>query len=460
MNRKAQPRARAALAAALLASVWLAPSAMADRQSRRTLVVKAVEKVAPGVANISTEQVVLQRYNDPFWNSRDRFFGDMFEGFFGRYRRAKVATPLGSGVVIDSDGYIVTNEHVISRASTLKVRLQGDRVYEAVLVSSDPEQDLAVIKIDDTKPLPFIPMGTSKDLMAGEAVIAIGNPFGYESSVTTGVLSATRREVKIPTAKGDLVYRDLIQTDALINPGNSGGPLVNLDGELIGVNTAIRTDAQGIGFAIPVDIVKEALASLFSFETIKNLWFGAKFEPLPGDRDGIVVRGIDGGGPAEKAGLQPGDVVVQVDQVVVHDLFEFEKYLFKRAVGTTVAVHVLRKGRARTHRVALEPVPKPSGIRLAKTRLGLTVQTLTPELARRVRLPVERGILVLNVDPDGAGAEAQLRVGDVVVQIGRYHIRNVDELGVLLDAAEAGRALRVIFVRDGRSVWQTRVQVR
>ena len=444
----------------ILAATLPHAATSADRTTRRSAVVMAVEKAAPAVANISTEQVVLQRHYDPFWGSRDRFFGDLFEDFFGRYRKAKVATPLGSGVLIDADGYIVTNEHVISRAATLKVHLQGEKVYEARLISSDPEQDLAVIKIEDDKPLPYIRMGTSKGLMPGETVIAIGNPFGYESSVTTGVLSAIRREVKVPTSKGYLVYRDLIQTDALINPGNSGGPLINIDGELIGINTAIRADAQGIGFAIPIDTVKDVLVKLFDFEKIRKLWFGVKVEPRPGRAAGIVVTGVDPRSPAQEAGLRQGDVILQVDSAPVRSLFDFEKYLFKRTVGATVRVAIDRDGRRLNLPVTLVSVPKPSGKALAQNKLGLSVQGLTPALARRLRLPVEEGALVLDVSRGGPAHAAQIEVGDVIVRLGRYVVRDLDELGILLDAAQRGDVVSALFVRGGRTVWHTRIKVR
>ena len=440
-----------------------ATGADASRATRRTPVVAAVEQVAPAVANISTEEVVLQRYRDPFWGGRDQFFNDMFDEFFGRYhyRKAKVAKPLGSGVLIDQDGYIVTNEHVVSRASTIKVHLKGrDTVYNATLISSDPKQDLAVIKIEDTTPLPYIRMGTSSDLMSGETVIAIGNPFGYESSVTTGVLSATGREVSVPTSKGRLVYHDLIQTTALINQGNSGGPLINIDGELIGINTAIRADAQGIGFAIAVDRVRDVLAMLFSFQNKKKLWLGATVEATPEAKPGVVVTKLHDDGPARKAGLRVGDVIVRAGDLPIQDLLGFAKYMFKREPGDRVSLVVAAQGGRRTVDVALLPVPKPSGQGLAKSRLGLTVQTLTPRLARRLGLRLGEGVLVVEVARQGPGAEALLQAGDIIVRMGGYLVRNVDDLSVLLDAQPSGAVLPMLFVRRGHVVWRTEIEAR
>ncbi len=449
--------ARRFVAAAIVATVL--PCAQASRATRRTPVVVAVEKTAPAVANISTEEVVIQGYRDPYWGSRDRFFHDMFDDFFGRYyyRKAKVAKPLGSGVLIDPDGYAVTNEHVISRATNIKVHLSGSKtIYDATLVSSDAEQDLAVIKINSDKPLPFIRMGTSKDLMPGETVVAIGNPFGYESSVTTGVLSATGRDIQVPTSKGNIVYKNLIQTTALINPGNSGGPLINMDGELIGINTAIRADAQGIGFAIPVDKVREVVATLFSFQVKKKLWLGATVEA---GKAGVVVKSVYDQSPAQAAGLRKGDVIVQADGASVRDLFGYAKYMFKRRVGDTVRLAVDRHGKRRTVAVKLQAVPKPSGEKLAQKKLGLTVQTLTPALARRLRMRLGEGVLTVDLQPGSPGDEAGLKSGDVIVQIGRYLVRNVDELGTVLEAIPAGAVVQVIVVRQG-SLGRTRIQVR
>src|SRR5574340_1190241 len=225
--------------------------ALESHSNRRTPVVIAVEKTGPAIANIRTERLIAQRQGDPFFGSRNEMFEQFFNEFFGQSQKQMVERPLGSGVIIDEDCYIVTNEHVVSRASKIKVRLSDGRDFEASMISSDPISDLAVLKINSPTPLPYVKMGTSKDLMIGEPVIALGNPFGLENSVTTGVLSAKNRTITFNSEYGEIKYDGLIQTDALINPGNSGGPLINADGELIGINAAIVNQAQGIGFAIP-----------------------------------------------------------------------------------------------------------------------------------------------------------------------------------------------------------------
>ena len=212
-----------------------------------------------------------------------------------------VERPLGSGVIIDEEGYIVTNEHVVSRASKIKVRLSDGKDFEATMISSDPVSDIAVLKINSPTPLPYVKMGTSKDLMIGETVVALGNPFGLENSVTTGVVSAKNRTVTFNTEYGEIKYDGLIQTDALINPGNSGGPLVNIDGELIGINAAIVNQAQGIGFAIPVDKVRQALVKLFNFRELNKVWLGAQVEEQDDTSKGIKVTSVEPESPACKA---------------------------------------------------------------------------------------------------------------------------------------------------------------
>ncbi|MEK7822350.1 MAG: trypsin-like peptidase domain-containing protein, partial [Planctomycetota bacterium] len=328
-----------------------------------------MEKVGPAVANISTERLVAQHDTDPFFSGRSELFREYFENYFGTYEKKKIATPLGSGVIIDPEGYIVTNEHVTSVASKLLVSLSDGSQYEAQVISSDPEMDLAVMKLEAGKPLPYVHLGTSRDLMIGETVVALGNPLGFENSVTTGVLSAVNRTITVPGKYGEIKYEGLLQTDALINPGNSGGPLVNIAGELIGINTAIVATAQGIGFAIPVDKVREALVKLFNFQEINKVWLGLQVKEPPGG--GVVVEAVEEKSPAQKAGLQAEDVVMALDDRRTADVLEFEKYLLKKNAGDGLTVLVNRKGKEKTFRVTLEKVPMPPVEKLAREKLGL-----------------------------------------------------------------------------------------
>ncbi|NUN24102.1 MAG: trypsin-like peptidase domain-containing protein, partial [Candidatus Jettenia caeni] len=295
--------------------------------NRKTPVVMAVEKIGPAVANIRTERLIAQRHVDPYFGSRSEFFEQYFNEFFGQSQKQTIERPLGSGVIIDEDGYIVTNEHVVSRASKIKVRLSNGQDFEATMISSDPISDIAVLKINSPTPLPYVKMGTSKDLMIGETVIALGNPFGLENSVTTGVLSAKNRTITFNSEYGEINYNGLIQTDALINPGNSGGPLINIDGELIGINAAIVNQAQGIGFAIPVDKVRETLVKLFNFRELNKIWFGVQVEEQADTSKGIVVSSVEPKSPAYKANIKTGDYITKIDSKEILNILDFEKYI-------------------------------------------------------------------------------------------------------------------------------------
>jgi serine protease Do len=300
--------------ATILTLVLLAGSAHAGAPEsdplRRSRVVEAVERASPAVVNISTEQTVVERpmqFGDPFF---DQFFRDFFDA---RPRRS-TRTSLGSGVIVRADGTILTNEHVILRGGRIHVTLADGREFDARLVGRDADSDLAVLRIDTGKSLPFIALGSSDDLMIGETVIAIGNPFGLSHTVTTGVVSAVKRSLRT----GGRTYTDFVQTDASINPGNSGGPLLNILGELVGINTAIYGSAQGIGFAIPVDRARRVLGQLVSGHKAA----AADPNQLAWEILGLQVRAADGalavsrvraGSAAERIGIERGDVLLGID---------------------------------------------------------------------------------------------------------------------------------------------------
>jgi len=437
----------------------MAATACAQSNPRRTPIVVAIEKAAPAVANISTERIVLERAIDPFWSFRRRFFDGMFDDFFGEYRRQKREQPLGSGVVIDEDGYIVTNEHVVGRASNLKVVMANQQTYDAELVSANPAADLAVIKIRAARKFPYMKMGTSSDLMVGETVIAIGNPFGYENSVTTGVLSATKREIAIRGEHGTIKYDGLLQTTALINPGNSGGPLINVLAELIGINTAIRADAQGIGFAIPIDAVREKLGDLFDFRKIASIWIGIDIDRQTKARGGLRVKDVPAAGPAARTGVRSGDVITGVDGHPTPDLFEYARRLVKKGAGDRATLTVQREGRSRAFVVTVEAVPKPSERELARKMMGVSAQNLTPLLARQLRLPIRSGVLVAGVERGSPAHRVGMKRDDIIVAVGDYRLRNVNELGMLLQQLDSGDVIVVIIVRGYEKRW-ARIKVR
>jgi serine protease Do len=407
--------------------------------NRRTPIVVAIEKTSPAVANISTERIVSIRHSNPYLGSRSEMFDQFFNDFFSGGQKKMVESPLGSGVIIDEDGYIVTNEHVVSRASKIKVRLSDGRDFEATMISSDPGSDLAVLKINSPKPLPYVKMGTSNDLMIGEPVVALGNPFGLENSVTTGVLSAKNRVFTLNTNYGEIKYEGLIQTDALINPGNSGGPLINIDGELIGINAAIVNQAQGIGFAIPVDKVRQTLVKLFNFRELNKIWFGVQVEEKDAAERGIMVSSVEPESPAFKAQIKKGDFITRIDSKEIQDILDFEKYVLKKNAGDKLHININRDGREHKLIVTLEKAPVPSIEKLAQEKLGLYVQNLTQQLAKQLNLWwVKSGVLIAGVEKGSPSASVGIEAGQVIVYVGQYRINKVEELGALLKIMQSG----------------------
>lgn len=436
----------------------------ADSGNRRTPVVIAIEKASPAVANISTERLIAQRHADPYFGSRSEHFDQFFNEFFGQSQKQMVERPLGSGVIIDEDGYIVTNEHVVSRASMIKVRLSDGKDFEATMISSDPFSDLAVLKINSPTPFPYVKMGTSKDLMIGETVVALGNPFGLENSVTTGVLSAKNRTITFNNEYGEIKYDGLIQTDALINPGNSGGPLINIDGELIGINAAIVNQAQGIGFAIPVDKVKQTLVKLFNFRELNKVWFGAQVEEQDDASKGIKVSSVEQGSPAYKANIKAGDYIIKIDSKEILDILDFEKYILKKNVGDKLYFNINRGGREMKIDVTLEKAPLSSIDKLALEKLGLYVQDLTPQIAKQLNLGwLKSGVLISDVQKNSPASEVGIEAGYVLVYVGQYRINRTDELSALLKIMRSGDIWEVGLVRSdkyGEHQGYARIKVR
>ncbi len=384
--------AKAVAAVALLGLVAWASSAGArgpeTDPARRSLVVEAVEKASPAVVNISTEEVV-ERRGSPFPFPNDPFFDEFFRDFFDARPRKFTRTSLGSGVVTDSDGTIVTNEHVVLRATKIHVTLADEREFEAKLVGADADSDLAVLRIKAKDKLPHIAVGTSSDIMIGETVIAIGNPFGLSHTVTTGVVSALGRTLR----DEERVFHDFIQTDASINPGNSGGPLLNIKGELIGINPAIYGKAQGIGFAIPIDRVKRISKDLVSFGEVKRAWLGLRTQDLTPElathfnvKRGVVVADLAPAGPATAAGVVRGDVIVKVDGHEVESNEDFEQWLQTHGEGESVKLSVLREGALAEIEVTSKSVPAEDADAIAWKVLGIAVE-LTDEslLVKKVR---------------------------------------------------------------------------
>ncbi len=310
-------------------------------------IARIVKSAGPAVVKISVEKVRRSTGMDPLWD--DPFFRYFFGSPSSGSRQPQIQSGLGSGFIISEDGYILTNEHVIDGASKIKVTILGDeKEYEAQLVGSDYDLDLAVLKINAGKKLPFLKLGDSEKLEVGNWVIAIGNPFGFDHTVTVGVISAKGRPVHVQ----DRYYKNLLQTDAAINPGNSGGPLLNLKGEVVGINTAVA-QAQGIGFAIPTSTVKSVLSDLMEKGKVVRPWLGIQMHSLTqeladyfglGTTNGVVVVGVVPGSPAGKAGLRQGDVILQMDKEAVKDADDLSQRIKNASIGQKILLLVYREG--------------------------------------------------------------------------------------------------------------------
>ena len=391
------------------------------------------EKVGPAVVNIQVEKTTRPAMHaDPGEHGgMHKHFRDFFGPHFGnpgprQHRRSG----LGTGFVIDRQGFIVTNNHVVEGADKIKVVLQDEREFEATIVGRDPQTDLALIKVDAGKSLPAVPIGRSSDLQVGEWVVAIGNPFGLEHTVTAGIVSAKGRVI------GAGPYDDYIQTDASINPGNSGGPLLNMQGEVVGINTAIVASGQGIGFAIPIDMASNIVAELKTDGAVTRGWLGVTIQDLKGDLAsyynleegrGVLVTQVVTGDPADEAGIKANDIILEIDGTAVNSSRELTVKAADLTVDEQVDVTVLRDGKKK--RLSLKVGQRPmtlaqSGISGAEkeTEFGIRVSDLTPEMARQLNIEKARGAVVTAVKPGSKAAKAGLQEGDLIVEVNRHEI--------------------------------------
>jgi len=404
------------------------------QSERESPVVRAVRKVSPAVVNISSSYEVRKRAN-PFSDfSMNPFFEEFFKDFFDpRFEQRRERTSLGSGVIIDGKrGFILTNAHVIERAGKIKVVLQDEREFEAKIVGADPDSDLAVLKIESQKLLPSIEMGSSDDLMIGETVIAIGNPFGFSHTVTTGVISAVNRSLRAE----DKVFLDFIQIDASINPGNSGGPLLNINGDLIGINTAIYAKAQGIGFAIPINKAKKIISDLIQFGEVIQAWIGitvqnldaelARYLKVPGKK-GVMVQAVEPQSPARKAGLQEGDIILAIDKKKIASLREFWSVKKTYAAGDSLKARIWRDGEIKNIRVKTKMFPMALAEELAFRLMGIRVEDLTRKNRRHYRISVRQGVVISEIDSRSHLANTGVRPGDVIRQIDDIATTNKDD---------------------------------
>ena len=390
---------------------------------------------------------------------------EQFRHFFGQVPRNYKEHGLGSGVIVSPDGYILTNNHVAGHADQIQVTLMDKREFTAKVVGKDPKTDLALIKIDTKQPLPFATLGNSGRTDVGDWVMAIGSPFGFNLTVTTGIISAKGRALG-----GN--YDDFIQTDASINPGNSGGPLFNTQGQVIGINTAIYSSTgsnAGIGFAIPIDLAKSVMEQLKAHGKVVRGWLGVEIQEVTpalaksfglDKPDGALVAGVDKSGPAGKAGIQQGDIIVKFDGGVVHDEHELPEMVAQTPLGKIVPVEVIRDGKhlmltASIQELKDKQVASAEGTGTPGSNWGLTVQDLTPEIAQQLGIQNSKGVVIRNVRPDSPGAEAGLQPGDVILEVDNSKVGSSDDFAAAAKGAQKGKKSARLLVQRGNSTIYT-----
>ena len=425
---------------ALVAFGWFTAPAAASAPPesinlRRTVTVEVVRKTKDAVVNISCTKLIRRRVSpfgfDPFWHD-----------FGGRDQIVRVPTDsLGSGFIVHPDGYVVTNHHVIDRARQIHVELADGRKLPADLLSSDPEADLALLKIESGgKPLPALALGNSADLMIGEPVIAVGNALGYSHSVSTGIVAALHRD--LDDGRGHVLLADLIQTDAAINPGNSGGPLLNAYGQVIGINTAVRGDAQNIGFAIGVNRLRDLVPELMNPSQVTKVDTHVRLSERRTSAPPATVRAevlVEAG-----AGKPPRPVRT-INGKAPRDIVDAYALLLRVKAGQDLAIACADGGEP--VKFLATAVPLPNAVAQARQRLGVTVEPLTPLSAERQGLEADDGMLVTEVARGGAADRAGLEPGDVIVQLGRYRVQTLDDFAALLERLPERGRVRVGIVR-------------
>ncbi len=435
----------ALVATGLLLTVFSDPAARTGEPAseRRTPVVRVYQETHEAVVNISGERPLSRSV----WGGFD--FPDTFD-LWGRRFRAKVAV-LGSGMVVHEDGYVITNAHVVKGVGKIKIVFSDGTELPATIVSADESKDLAVLAVPAEKKLPFVRLGRSNDLMIGETVIAIGNPYGYANTVTSGVVSAVGRDIQVSEG---FWLRGLIQTDASINPGNSGGPLLNVNGELIGVNTAIRAEAQNIGFAIPVDALVDNLSHMLMPEELRRVRLGLTMGRMKtiGEFTGLLVDSVSKASPADEQGIVPGDIVLEIDGHKLASVIDFYVKLMDKEVGQPIEVTYVRPTAARlqahTAKLVIQPRPLPDGRKLVNQFFQMDVSELTESVARKFDFESAYPILIVtDVQPKGVGREAGLLAGDLILEINGTTVRNVKELSLEMEKINEGDSVEIKIMR-------------
>jgi serine protease Do len=420
------------------------------------------DTVSPAVVHIQVEKTVKgggpafdPRGQNPFGGNER--FKDFFGRNFGQQRRPELKQPAqGSGFIIDKSGYIVTNNHVVEGADSIKVILKDETEYDAEIVGRDSVTDIALIKVEAKGNLPTVPLGSSDNLKVGEWVAAIGSPFGLEHTVTAGIVSAKGRVI------GSGPYDDFIQTDASINPGNSGGPLINMNGEVVGINTAIIAGGQGIGFAIPIDMANGILKQLQASGEVTRGWLGVTIQDLKGDlaeyyglkdQRGVLVATVVPGDPADRAGIQPKDIITDVDGQAVVTSRDLTSLAAKLGVGETVRVTILRDGHQKDLDVKVGKRPLTMAAasdhqqKEKEGEYGFQVTELTPDAAQRYNIKETSGVIVVGVEPNSKAQAAGVQQGDLIIEVNRKNVASLKDFNNLIDRHKKDDGINLLVKR-------------
>ncbi len=449
-------------------SAKVPPKAVETLTKTGEALAEIAKEVTPAVVNISTTRIIKVPggaqlpFNDPFFR---QFFGNEFNHMFNVPKEQRQRS-LGSGVIVDPNGYIITNNHVVKGADEIKVFLSNKKEFKGKVIGTDPKTDIAVVKID-AKDLPVIPWGNSDKLKVGEIVLAVGNPFGLNQTITMGIVSAVGR-----ANVGIADYEDFIQTDAAINPGNSGGALVNARGELVGINTAIFSTSggyEGIGFAIPSNMARAVMEGLMRYGKIVRGWLGVSIQDVTPEiakefdlkqQKGALVSDVVEGGPAEKAGIKRGDVIIGYDGKDVGDTFQLRNLVAATHPNKEVALKVVRDGALRSINVIIGEMPKEvkaaEGGRFENVLKGIAVQDITPEIANRLNLPSKiKGIVITDIEGGSLAEASGLQRGDIILEIDRKKIINTHEYEAIVSKIKPKDSVLLLIYRRGSTFYLT-----
>lgn len=414
-------------------------SALADTASQSVVNIRTVK-------TIKGSNRVFRHFHQSPWGEEDPF-KDFFDKFFGdQPQREFKQRSLGSGFIIDKDGYIVTNNHVIAGADKIRVKLNSGKEFDAEIIGRDPSTDIALIKIKADSNYSVVTLGDSDALKVGEWVVAIGSPFGLEHTVTAGIVSAKGRVI------GSGPYDDFIQTDASINPGNSGGPLINMNGDVVGINTAIIAGGQGIGFAVPVNMAKGVIKQLRAKGEVSRGWLGVGIQDITDEmadyygvkeKQGVLVTEVYPGDPADKAGIRPKDIIFEVNGEKIETTREMTRVIADFHAGDTVKIKAFRDGKEKPFQVKIakreeENIVSRTAPRKEQEAFGVRVSSITPEIARRFNINETKGVVVTGIMSGSQGEDKGVSVGDVIKEINHQPIKTIEDYNTMIRKVKKG----------------------